>query len=299
MPPELYCADLSLQAGEPLAGSAAEAEHWLVLEHDGPWGTKGVEDSQLSAQVLGQLKALAERIPSLRVQLARKPEQTPVGVRAFFAKVTPHAQALWEVRAESLEALTQLDLPALSHGEPIEGATRRHEPYFFVCVHGKRDRCCAQRGMPLYSELTALAPERTFITTHLGGHRFAATMVVLPHGICYGRVPQGVGARIVAAHDEQRLFDLEHVRGRASYEGEVQAAEVSIRKELGELGLNALTLVQSEAVEGGTRVTFSHALTGLTHSRVVSSEAMPPLAQSCGAAPKPSSRLVVLGTGQS
>jgi hypothetical protein len=294
MPPELYCADLSLNAGEPLYGTAAEAEHWLVLEHDAAWGPKGVEDSQLPHEVLAHLKALSSRIPSLRLQLARKPDRAPEGVRAFFATVRQDAQALWEVRAESLTALTELDLPALVRGEDAAWATRLHEPYFFVCVHGKRDRCCAQRGMPLYTELSRLAPERSFVTTHLGGHRFAATMVVLPHGICYGRVPEGAGPGIIEAHDRGSMFDLDHVRGRSSYESEAQAAEVSIRRELGELALDALIFVKSEPVEGGKRVTFAHASTGQTHSRVIHEEAMPPLSQSCGAPAKPSSRLVVL-----
>jgi hypothetical protein len=294
MPPESYCADISLNAAEPLYGTAAEADHWLVLEHDAPWGPKGVQDSQLPHEVLAHLKTLSSQIPSLRVQLARKPDRAPQGVRAFFATVREDARALWQITAESLTALAELELSALARGERAPWATRLHQPYFLVCVHGKRDRCCAQRGMPLYSELARVAPERSFITTHLGGHRFAATMVVLPHGICYGRVPEGAGARIVEAHDGGSIFDLDYVRGRSSYESVAQAAEVSIRKELGELALDALTFVNSEIVAGGTRVTFAHTSTGQTHSRVLQRETLPPLAQSCGAQPKPGSKLVVV-----
>jgi hypothetical protein len=293
MPPDEYCADLSLAAGEPLYGTAAEAEHWLVIEHDAPWGPKGVEDSQLPHEVLTHLKALASSLPSLRLQLARRPDKAVEGCRAFFATVSPHAEALWEIRLPSIDALTQLDLTPLLRGEQVAHATRLLEPYFFVCVHGKRDRCCAQRGMPLYSEFSALANERAFITTHLGGHRFAATMVVLPHGVCYGRLPASAGRAILTAHDARELFDLDHVRGRACYEGEVQAAEVMIRKDLGEQGLDALSFVRSEPTEGGKRVTFSHLRTGLEHSRLVAEKAIPPLVQSCGAPPKPAHKLVV------
>ena len=42
---EVFCADSSLAAHEPLLGTAAEAELWLVLEHDQPWGVKGPDDS--------------------------------------------------------------------------------------------------------------------------------------------------------------------------------------------------------------------------------------------------------------
>ena len=294
MAAEQYCADLSLAAGEPLQGTAAEAEHWLILEHDGPWGVKGVDDSQLPHELLSHLEQLSAHIPSLRTQLARQPNTSPEGVRAFFARVSPGAQALWEVTAASWDAFRQLDLPALLRGEQLASASLRVEPYFFVCVHGKRDRCCAQRGMPLYSELAAIAPGRTFVTTHLGGHRFAATMIVLPHGICYGRVPSEAGAAIEQAHARREIFDLAHVSGQASYESEVQAADVSIRMELDERRLDALVLVASEPVEGGTRVTFRHASTGATHARLVKPEAMPALSQSCGAPAKPASKLVVL-----
>jgi hypothetical protein len=293
MQPELYCAELSLAAAEPLHGTAAEAEHWLILEHDAPWGAKGVEDSQLPHEVLAHLSTLSAEVSSLRVQLARRPDRPPASGRAWLATVSEHAEAMWELTAPDLIGLTALDLRKLIAGHAIEGARRLTEPYFFVCVHGKRDRCCAQRGMPLYSELSSLAPERTFITTHLGGHRFAATMVVLPHGVCYGRVAPTSARAIVESHATRAIFDLERMRGRTGYESHAQAADILIRKALDERTLDALRFVRSEPAQGGERVTFVHVATGQEHSRLVTSEAMGPLMQSCGAQAKPAHRLVV------
>ncbi|MEO7737574.1 MAG: hypothetical protein ABIS11_05545, partial [Candidatus Dojkabacteria bacterium] len=69
---EPFCSQLSLSAGEPLAGTAiAETDRLIALEHQPAWGPKGLEDSELPEAVLTQLAALTRRHPRLRVQLVR------------------------------------------------------------------------------------------------------------------------------------------------------------------------------------------------------------------------------------
>jgi hypothetical protein len=56
-----------------------------------------------------------------------------------------------------------------------------------VCSHGRRDRCCGSLGTSLAQELMAdprpLGERvRVWRTSHTGGHRFAATAIVLPQG---------------------------------------------------------------------------------------------------------------------
>jgi hypothetical protein len=48
-----------------------------------------------------------------------------------------------------------------------------------VCTNGRRDVCCALWGQRFYAAAAALLPN-VWQTTHLGGHRFAATAVSLP-----------------------------------------------------------------------------------------------------------------------
>ena len=67
-------------------------------------------------------------------------------------------------------------------GRAIESGVRD----IVVCTHGTRDPCCGTIGMQLVSELAAWAIEqpgvRLWRTSHLGGHRFAPTLVDLPSG---------------------------------------------------------------------------------------------------------------------
>lgn len=53
-----------------------------------------------------------------------------------------------------------------------------------VCCHGKRDVCCGGNGTRVALELeqTPDRPFRVWRTSHLGGHRFAPTALVLPEG---------------------------------------------------------------------------------------------------------------------
>jgi hypothetical protein len=135
-------------------------------------------------------------------------------------------------------------------------------------------------------------------TTHLGGHRFAATLLTLPAGICYGRVLPEEAAPLVAATREDKLHDLARVRGRVAYGSEAQAAEVLLRQSLGETRRGALALLGTDrASDGSFVVRFGERESGLEHEVLLAREAMPAMPQSCGAEPKPARRLVSLERG--
>jgi hypothetical protein len=51
--------------------------------------------------------------------------------------------------------------------------------------------CCARLGVPLAQALAARHPGPVWETTPVGGHRFAANLVLLPHGLYYGPVTVG------------------------------------------------------------------------------------------------------------
>lgn len=294
---EVYCAEAALSAGEPLAGTAAaNIEHWIVLEQAEPWGPKGVEDS-LPAETLSYLKALGKAHPSLRVQLIRRPDRTPVSPVLYLAHAPEHGGQLLQVPLTRFEGLPELDLARwLSHGVAPNAAEACPEPLYLVCVHGRRDRCCARFGMPVYTALRQEAGDRVWQTTHLGGHRFAATLLVLPHGVCYGRVAPGEASALVAAHARGEIYDLSRVRGRPCYAPAVQAAEVELRKRLGERRLGALTLKNAREDDGLHRVTFASE-GGAEHTVDLIREALPPAPASCGATPKPGEALVPLKFG--
>lgn len=291
-----YCADESLGIGEPLAGSAISAiDRFLVLEHAAPWGPKGVEDSDLPQPVVAWLMALTARHRRLRVQLVRSPGSVESERRQlFFADTTPEALRLRALTVDSTEALLALDLDPWLCGEQEAPGAIVDAPLYLVCVHGKRDRCCARLGQPLFRELRALGGERVLTTTHLGGHRFAATLLVLPAGISYGRVAPEEAEALFAASERGELHDLARVRGRTAYTSEVQAAEVAVRMRLSERGGDALRFVAMETIDGTFHVRFAATADGREHDVWLRAETLPPAPTSCGAAPKAGQCIVPL-----
>jgi hypothetical protein len=81
-------------------------------------------------------------------------------------------------------------------------------------------------------------PGDVWETSHLGGDRFAANVLVLPHGFVYGQVPDD-GAVLVDAHARGQVA-LPWLRGRAGTGAPVQAAQHHARAELGLLGVGDL-----------------------------------------------------------
>jgi hypothetical protein len=113
-----------------------------------------------------------------------------------------------------------------------------------VCTNAKRDVCCAVRGRPVALGAAAERPGRVWECSHTGGHRFAPTGVLLPHGQTLARLDAARAVEVVdrAAQGELPLGAIgsAYDRGRSPLEPAGQVAESFVRTELGETGLTAL-----------------------------------------------------------
>jgi hypothetical protein len=179
--------------------------------------------------------------------------------------------------ADSLDDLLDLDLESLGVGRS-PGLARHDEPLVLVCTNGRRDACCAELGRPLVAALAESHPGPTWESTHLGGHRFAGMMLLLPMGLSYGRVAAAEGPEIVEAALRGELV-LDRLRGRTAYDGAVQAAEIALLERLGPVGSDALVLEAVEARGEVTSVRFRRG--GDTHSLVVTGLRGQSARQSC------------------
>jgi hypothetical protein len=291
--PNFFCREASLAAHEPLYGTAAHTRLWIVLEARQAWGPKGLEDSGLPLAVVERLSAFTAKQPLARVQLVRTPERTSGPLRLMLARSDGPRSKLVDLWLDGYDALQHVDLDAFANGGELPDACPIDEPRFLVCVHGKRDRCCAQQGMPVFNALSArLGLGQVFQTTHLGGHRFAATLVVLPSGLCYGRVEASEVDALIAAHAAGEIYDLERLRGRSNYAPSAQAAEFFFRMQHRERRIDALALEAEEPSERGVRVWLRDG-SGARHAVEVETRALAPIAASCGADPKKASCFVL------
>lgn len=255
VPAPFRCSTASQDLAEPLEGSASTVRAFLLLEAPGPWGVKAVRDSRLPDEVKQRLSDLESR-HRIRPLLIRRHGRGVSGKSRVFAAYV-HSEKPWAetVTLGDVRELLDLDLAGLGAGES-PGLTAHDEPLFLVCTHGKHDACCAERGRPLADAMAHQAPEYTWEVSHIGGDRFAANVLVLPHGVYYGRLTPSDAPRFVASHLAGEL-DVEHLRGRSAYPFSVQAAEVYLRRKLGVLRLDAVTLAEHSRHGTETRAVFA------------------------------------------
>ncbi len=263
----LSCAESSLAAAEPLAATATEASRWLLVEMRGAWGRDALADTALPPGV----RATLERFPG-KVVFVRRPDRRS-GATVISATVNENGGTALR---QELEALDDLSAADLEGGEPVEGSI------FLVCAHGRRDACCARLGPPLFDLLRRrLPPYRLWQSSHLGGHRFAPNVVVLPSGVQLGRIPVRRAPEVVELIESGRI-PLDLYRGRTLYAPPMQAAEILVRSVTGCVGIGELRLIS----EQGDRVTFSTPAGELTAR--AERRPGPLVPASCRAAPEPS-----------
>ncbi|HET6394070.1 MAG TPA: sucrase ferredoxin [Blastococcus sp.] len=229
---ESRCSVQALSRGDSPMATASPATRWLLIEQPGPWGRDALAESRFDAAVAPEL-ARRSRAEGVRLLLVRRPggRLADSGRRWAYGDSRPGREGLWwSVRSSDADLLT---VPwDGSVGEAADG------PTYLVCTHGGHDACCALRGRPLARALPA--PD-VWECSHLGGDRFAANVLVLPHGFYYGQVPDD-GADLVAAHSRGRVA-LPWLRGRAGVPIPAQAAQHVARGELGLLDVDALPVV--------------------------------------------------------
>lgn len=293
------CTTLSSELTEPLAATAATAATWLLIEQAGPWGAKALTESHLDASVGRALDAACEGT-GVRVALIRRPGRhadTEPGARHEVVVAHTAPGRSWVRRtavADPAELLT-LDFTALGAGEHGGlGAEHAGDPIALVCTNGRRDRCCALLGRPLAAELAAAGHAEVWEVTHLGGHRFSPTMLVLPFGYAYGRLTERSAKEVLAATAAGQTVP-EWSRGRSFWDRPGQAAEQAVRELTGETAADVLTLAQQRVGEGRWRVGVVHDDGRSWEVEVAQGASEPPRPESCGKTPGTPARMDVLG----
>lgn len=285
------CTTASRHFDEPLAGTSATARIWLLLEQPGPWGAKALTSSHLDPAVGRALEAAAEGT-GVRVALIRRPGRHAdchdVRERHVYAAHTvPGNVWLHSTTTTDPEQLLDLDFSALGTGDhrtfdaALRGRPHTGDPLALVCTNGKRDRCCALLGRPLAAELAASGVEGVWEVTHLGGHRFSPTLLVLPSGYAYGRAEAHHVKEVLHGVREGRVV-TEGCRGSSAWDRPGQAAELAVRRETGEDAAGTLTVVATEGTVPRWKVTVTHADGRRWQVTVAQGTALPPRPESCG-----------------
>ncbi len=286
------CSTVSQDLDEPLSGTAPVARTWLLLEQPGPWGAKALTSSHLDP-ALGRALEAAAKGTGVRVVLIRRPGRhadsgPPAARRVYVAHTVPGNVWLRGTTLTDPHRLLDLDFAALGRGDhrsfdsALGGGPHQGDPLALVCTNGKRDRCCALLGRPLAAELAASGSEEVWEVTHLGGHRFSPTVLVLPYGYVYGRVGTPAVEDILKGAREGRIV-TEGCRGNSAWERPGQAAELAQRAALGEDAAQALSVVRTDGAAPRWEVTVAHADGRHWRVTVAQGASAQPRPESCGA----------------
>ncbi len=216
------CSDRSLEREDPLAGTAGYGERWFLVEIDGAWGAHAFLQSRLepdlSRRLVTRIESAGMRPLAIR-RTGRRADARRQQTRWRWASVDARA-------GQESVRWGSVDDPHELLDVPLDGSTgvASDEPVICVCTHARHDQCCAVKGRPVVAALAKVYPKQTWECSHLGGDRFAATMIVFPHGLHYGRMLAADAVTVLELYAEGEV-DSRYFRGRSAFPNVVQAAQ--------------------------------------------------------------------------
>ena len=237
--------------GDSMAGTATPLARVLLVHQPGPWGPRGLLESRCDPQVARRIDVAAAEA-GMRLQAIRRPGKHEVGKPAGGYDVgiadtrAGRASITWWRTDDLAEIAAELEAGG-PHRPPSEIDAA---PLYLVCAHGRHDACCALRGRPVAQALERVRPGRVWETTHLGGDRFAANLLVLPTGLLYGRVPKEAALEIADRSDAGEVV-TNFMRGRIGLSPIAQAALIFAHERLGIVASDALAVTFVQRLDDG------------------------------------------------
>ena len=141
--------------------------------------------------------------------------------------VLPVGKILRQVLLKDIEASVKILLSmnetiSSQSNSSVEGMEMKR--LVMVCAHTRRDKRCGVIGQLVLEEMQKKVQKLNlkdkiglYRTSHLGGHKFAGTMVVYPQGVWYGRVKPCHAEQIIEETCLEGKIIEELFRGREIY----------------------------------------------------------------------------------
>ena len=234
--PAASCSDVQV---ESLPGTAKPGSTYVLFEWPHAWTHDVLDGGTLGEEITEKLKAhLAEYDASLLLIRHPTREGRQIDDHHVYL-VFAEDEATEVMHVDGPEALLELDLSGPGKNAAA-GATARTKPLLLVCTHAKRDRCCAVKGRSMINKLVQKYPfghgnDVVWETSHIKGHRFAPTMLLMPWAYSFGRMTfEATDAMLEAALRGE--YFVPGNRGRGTLSAPAQAAEVAVAAELARAG---------------------------------------------------------------
>ena len=208
------CAQQSQERNEELIGSTLEnITRWILLPYAKEWPARvKIDDLDLPTKTK-TLITEALQAPQTRLQLIKRTHLSMPQTLFFFEGGQLYRQN------EHTTALTKEEMDVCD------------DAMILICTHGSRDRCCGTLGGKLYAQAAKRHPSIVWQTSHVGGHRFAPTLLSLPQGLMYGRVQEEDIEKLCTQSTEATPFSIDALRGVPAWPKNVQVAAASYWKQ--------------------------------------------------------------------
>lgn len=198
---KFFCSDFSRQAGEDIIGTGTNYSTYVLIECPTPWEFEAF-DSKCVPQDLRDLVAEVKKVKlSVRFLLIapNKSKSTSSTKILIYEKQKSWISNGYRKREFDVENIEQVAPVVRQYlrGEPPDCDSEENQTRdILVCTHGSHDICCARYGNRFYFQAVAtiyelgLSNVRIWRVSHIGGHRFAPTMIDFPDGRYYGALDQ-------------------------------------------------------------------------------------------------------------
>lgn len=248
-----FCSEQSRLGGEPLVGTGVHPRANILIAWPRPQWTFSPRIASGMPEPL-QMAAQAAFKRGWRVNLIDRQSARSAERHQIF--LFPSQQQLFVTTEELVDVLNALldpsataeQIQAQLHNvieEPIKPIRHR---VILCCTHAKHDRCCAKFGYATYKALDAANNDRLIAeqssfdiweSSHLGGCRLAAAVLIFPEMNKYGRLNPDQAADFLQTESAGRIY-FPSYRGRSDLDTAAQAAELAGREhwQVSEAGVN-------------------------------------------------------------
>ncbi len=237
---DLRCAVLTRQTGETCAGSAPQADLFVLVELPEPWPAEilrhpllGPVRSLTPSQELGVIRWLGVRTPQPRAQ----PDDELTVVAWSRTPGNTHLEYTGRESRVTADDLATVLSSLLAEGPSVLSRPITDRADVLICGHQARDVCCGDFGERTARDLAELdqgdptaTARRVWLTSHLGGHRFAPTGLTFPSGLCWARLEAEELVTLISSGDPTPF--LAHLRGFAAFPPAAQVADLAMAREV-------------------------------------------------------------------
>lgn len=235
-----FCSITSSLRNDSIVGSATHFQRALLIEYNQTWLKDILTNNNLPASVQKFLTELQSSKTSTKIIFIKRSLTKGKLLNIFFLNNREISPFLNPTTITSYNQLLDLDYEQLFNIPSPEALPSM----FLVCTHGKKDKCCAKFGLPIYTNMYEMGAN-VWQCSHIGGDRFAPNIIYLPHCHYYGHLITSELETLVKTIAHNSIY-IPKYRGRSCYNKTTQTAEIILRNRLVNFDFNSLVLTSNQ-----------------------------------------------------